>query len=361
MRIVRVFAIVAAGLVSPAAAEEPAVKLEVVTPKARGIIATDLNERGDMVGFEWVEEKGLPGVISQAPFYARGQDVTYLPLLEGYTSTFPAAVSDEGLVVGRASRPVKVGVRVPPVNQAFAWDAASGIRGLGAADGDWSSFATGVTRDGRRISGISVGPERVRACLWERDGDGWRVEVLPHASRLGSNVVAISGSGDYVAAVDGEVPCLWSRDAAGGWTREVLGPIASLIPRAVNDSGMVVGLKHDGQGCTHAVIWSRQGGLETLREPEGFERSEAAAVNNAGVVVGMVDGPAGSETGPRAFVYRDGRMSLIATDHGPSLEAATALNDHGQVAGVVGDDEDDDSEKDKDKPAEPEPAEKPEG
>jgi uncharacterized membrane protein len=331
------------------------VKLEIVTPRDRGIIATDINDRGDVIGFEWVEEKEFPGVIRQAPFYARGEELTYLPLLTGYTATFPAAVSDDGVVVGRVSKPVRPGMPAHLRNQAFLWDVDSGISGLGAAEGDQASFATGVTRDGRRISGFSVGPDRIRACLWEREGDVWRMELLPHESRLGSNVVAISGGGDYVAAVDGEFPCLWSRDPAGGWTRRTLGESASLIPRAVNDSATVVGLRHDGEGRTHAVIWTREHGLESLPKPEGFDRSEATSLNNSGVVVGMVDGPAGAETGPRAFAYRDGRMTLIESADPPRLDAATAINDRGQVAGVV---EEVDEEA---KPDQPEPEEKPKG
>ena len=41
-----------------------------------------------------------PGVIDQVPFFARGKNITYLPSLAGYTATFPAAVSADGVVVG---------------------------------------------------------------------------------------------------------------------------------------------------------------------------------------------------------------------------------------------------------------------
>src|SRR5205807_2237591 len=114
------------------------------------------------------------------------------------TATHPAALSDNGLVVGRASKPAPAGVRVPLRNQAFIWDAETGIHGLGVLKDDSASFACGITRDGRRVSGFSVGENRVRACLWERDGDGWKGTALPHAFQLGSNVVAISDHGKYI-------------------------------------------------------------------------------------------------------------------------------------------------------------------
>jgi uncharacterized membrane protein len=314
--------------------DESARKYQVVTPKADGIAVTAINDRGEVVGFEWVEDKDHPGVLVQAPFLARGKEMAYLPLLKGYTATFPADVSDDGRVVGRASKPAPLGMSVPLRNQAFLWDAEAGIRGLGVLEGDVASFASGISRDGGRISGCSVGPDRVRACVWERDGEVWKGTALPHDFALGSNVIPISDDGRFVAAVDGTIPCLWSRQDWGAWKREILGEPGAIIPRAVNNSGMVVGLRFDGEGRQHAVIWSREQGMTLLAEPAGYVRSEASAVNNAGVVVGFVDGPNGSEVGPNAFVCERGRLRLL-DEGGPHFTMATAINDHGQIAGVV--------------------------
>jgi probable HAF family extracellular repeat protein len=306
----------------------------VVTPKGEGIIATGINGRGDLVGFEWIEDKAHPAVVNQVPFYYKDKRITYLPVLEGYTATFPAAVSDEGLVVGRASKPAGLGARVHLRNQAVVWEARAGIRGLGALEGDSASFACGVSRDGRRISGYSVGDDRMRACVWERAGADWKGTALPHASRLGSTTVAISGDGRLIAAVDGGSPCLWSRDGAGRWTPELIGDPGAFVPRAVNDAGTVVGVQFTGDGLTHAFIWSRRAGAQRLAEPPGYVRSEALSINNQGVAVGMVDGPAGSKIGPNAFAYEGGRLRLL-DEGGPSFGSATAINDRGQVAGVL--------------------------
>lgn len=322
---------------APAQDQPPTRKFQVVTPKDDGIIATDINERGDVIGFEWVEEKELPGVLSQVPFFARegkGEAMTTIPLLPTYTATFPAAVSDTGVVVGRAGKPSPNGVRVPMRFQAFVWDEAEGIRGLGVLPDDWASDAGGVSRDGTRISGYSVGDNRRRACVWDRDGAGWKGTPLPHVDQLRSNVVAMSGDGNHVAAVDGLIPCLWTRGADGSWTREAIGEAGALVPRAVNDSGSVAGLRFTGDGMTHAVLWTREAGCKTLDKPVGFVSSEALAINNRGDVVGIVDGPHGSEIGPNAFVLADGRVRLI-DEGGPFFSSATAINDRGQVAGVV--------------------------
>src|SRR4051812_44572866 len=101
----------ASTLAAAAAPPDPVpARLEVVSPMPLGVIATGINGGGDVVGFEWVEDPKTPGVVEQKPFFARGKEVTYLPLLKGYTATFPAAVSDGGLVAGRAGKPAAPGV-----------------------------------------------------------------------------------------------------------------------------------------------------------------------------------------------------------------------------------------------------------
>ncbi|MHC5540354.1 HAF repeat-containing protein, partial [Singulisphaera rosea] len=193
----RVLLLTTAALMAPlASADEPTKghPIRIVSPKDNGISATGINELGDIIGFEWRENKKYPGMLDQIPFFARGKEITPLPLLQGYTAAFPAAVDENGQVVGRVSRPPSKLSKVMR-NQAFLWDAKSGIRGLGALDGDASSFACGITRDGRCISGYSVGEQRIRACVWEKRGERWEATALPHAARLGSQVVAISDDG----------------------------------------------------------------------------------------------------------------------------------------------------------------------
>ena len=313
-------------------------KYEVVTPKDTGIIGIDINERGDILGFEWVEEKELPGVISQVPFLAKGGKATEMvtiPVLASYTATFPAAVSDDGTVAGHVGRPPgRGGVRIPMTTQAFVWDEAEGMRGLGVLPDDWASVGTAISRDGRRVGGYSVGDNRMRACVWDRDGDIWTATPLPHADQLRSGVVALSPDGKTASAVDGLVPCLWTREPDGTWSREAIGDPSSLFPRAVNDAGQVVGVRHDGEGNDHAVLWTREGGMKTLDKPKGHVNAEAHAINAKGEVVGLTDGPHGSDVGPNGFIYANGKTRIIG-EGGPFFSSATGINDRGQIIGVV--------------------------
>jgi uncharacterized membrane protein len=322
------------GLTALAAAAQPAKNYQLVTPRDIDIVATGINERGDIVGFESTENRKNPGVIDEVPFYASGKDMTHLPLLAGYTATSPAGVSDDGLVVGYVSKPISPVRRGTGSNQAFVWDVRAGIRGIGMPEGDLSSFASGISRDGRRISGYSVGPNRTRACIWERDGEAWKAAVLPESAQLGSTRVPISGDGRFIAAVEADSPCLWTRDASGRWTREVIGKVGSIFPRAVNDAGTVVGARYTPDGLTRAMVWSRSRGLRPLATPLGYVKSEALAVNNRDVIVGMVDGPAGGKLGPNAFVYDEGPLRIL-DEWGPNFASATVINDRGQIGGVL--------------------------
>jgi hypothetical protein len=335
-------AVVVALCLPPAlAAEEPPAKFKpypIVTPKREAIEATGLNARGDMVGFRWMPENGNPDILYQAPILARGAEVTILPLLKTYTANFPAAISDAGVVVGRVSKPAPPNVSVFLRNQAYVWDAKGGVRGLGAAEGDAASFATGISRDGRRISGLSVGNQRVRGCLWERVGEGdsasWKAVVVPGADDLGSNVLAISDDGKRLAAIQKGLPTLWTEDEPGSWSLQTISEIPNgLIPRGVNNAGMIVGRREDGDGSIHAVVWTAEKGLNELEKPPGYAHAWAFAVNNAGIVVGQIDGPRGSKIGPNAYVWEPDRRRILE-EGGPYFTAATAINDAGQIAGV---------------------------
>ena len=330
-RVSHAFAALAVVLI---AADEPARKYQVVSPKDDGIIGMAINGRGDIVGFEWVDDKKAAGVINQDPFFAVGKRLVWLPRLEGFTATFPTGISDNGLVVGRVSKPFRADLRIRLQNQAFVWDEKTGIHGLGVLADDLSSFASAVTRDGRRISGFSVGENRVRPCVWDRDGIAWKISALPIVGKLSSQAVAMSDDGKRLAAVDGSDPCLWTQADSGEWKRETIGDAGSLVPRSVNRSGMVVGVRHTGDGLTHAVIWNRDTGMKVLEKPKGYVRSEALGVNNAGIVVGLIDGLHGTEFGPRGFVYENGRLRII-TEGGPNFAGASAINDNGQITGTM--------------------------
>lgn len=326
--------ILAIGLAALQAQDEPAPKYRLVTPRDNGIAAAAINSSGAIVGGDWYEEEDKPGLMAERPIYAEGKEITPLPLLEGYTATFPLALSDDGRVTGRVSKPAPPNSKTFMRTQAFVWEKGKGIRGLGVLDGDVASIASGIDRAGTIVVGASIGPNRTRVCVWELHQDVWKATALPHDKGMTGSLVAISPNGQLIAALDGALPCLWTRDKSGDWQREAIGGPGEMAPRALNDDGVVIGVGNTPDGMTHARIWTRARGIQTLEKPAGYARSEAIGINNRGAVVGMIDGPHGSEIGPNPFVYENGRLRTL-DELGPNLGIATAINDRNEVAGIV--------------------------
>ncbi|MFO0959449.1 MAG: HAF repeat-containing protein [Isosphaeraceae bacterium] len=326
--------ILALGLILATPQDRAPQKYRLVTPKEDGISAAALNNKGAIVGGEWYEEDDKPGQMAERAIYAEGDEITRIPLLEGYTSTFPLALSDQGRVAGRVSKPAPPNSKVFMRTQAFVWEKGKGIRGLGVLEGDMASMASGISRDGTVVAGATMGQNVMRVCLWQWKDGAWKGMALPFDKGMTGSTVAISPDARNVAALDGALPCLWTRNKSGQWEREVIGGTGEMAPRAVNDSGLVVGVATTPDGLSHAKVWSRDKGMKTLEKPPGYVHSEALAVNNQGVVVGMVDGPHGSEIGPDPFVFEGGKLRIL-DELGPFLGIATAINDRGEIAGVV--------------------------
>jgi len=314
--------------------------IRVVPEKDRHkIVAIGLNSAGDLLAFRWTPENGDENVLEQAPmlFEAKTAKETRIPLLKGYTATLPAALSDTRVVVGRASRPSvnNAGQRLPFPGVAFVWDEKSGIRSLGALPDDTLSHADSISADGTIVTGISIGPNRVRACVWQRKGDTWVIKPLPQETlHLNSQKIAISPNGKYAVGVDGRKPTLWTHGTDGTWTRETIGDTDSMITRAVNDNAFVAGFRfeQDAQTSKNALIWSRETGMKVIEKPKGYVYAELSAINNRNVAVGFVDGPHGSEIGPNACVTENGRLRIFP-EH-PEFSAATAIDDQGNVGGT---------------------------
>jgi probable HAF family extracellular repeat protein len=97
--------------------------------------------------------------------------------------------------------------------------------------------------------------------------------------------------------------------------------------RAVNDRGLVVGVSDTAQGSHHAVLW-RNGRIRDLGTLGGVH-SESNDVNRHGMVVGTSQTSSGAQ---HAFVWKAGRMTDLGT-LGGSEATATAVNDLGWVVG----------------------------
>lgn len=114
--------------------------------------------------------------------------------------------------------------------------------------------------------------------------------------------------------------------------------------KAISDQGWIVGsagLKP--YGSRHAFLY-RNGRMEDLGAPDGFESSDANGINTSGVIVGEASTITGSgflrvDVDSRAYRYRDGVWSDLnaLTDLSGTaiklLTTASAINDTGEIVG----------------------------
>lgn len=108
--------------------------------------------------------------------------------------------------------------------------------------------------------------------------------------------------------------------------------------RAINNKGQFVGESTvpgptPYQPNTHAVLWigpKHSGHWKDLGVPLGFDSSQAVAINNQGMIVGVTKA---DNDRRRALVWREGQKELLPLLAGTVSSAAQGVNDKGEVVG----------------------------
>ncbi|MFT3898534.1 MAG: hypothetical protein QM719_12745 [Thermomonas sp.] len=119
------------------------------------------------------------------------------------------------------------------------------------------------------------------------------------------------------------------REGSGMRALADLGGDASLA-QAINASGTIVGWSYDAGGVLHAVRWDATGAITDLNPPGAI--SEALGINDKGDIVGWVFGATASAS--HAWLWRrDGRQVDLQTLGGAGSQAF-AVNDALVVVGV---------------------------
>ena len=315
-------------------------------------VVTAINSHGAVIGLrEQIDAKTQVG--GQIGFYRNGTTERAVPILEGYTNTEIQALSDTGMVVGYASRPI--GNPRGSIT-AVAWDSSTGkITDLGKPMGDTGSHAQDICADGTRITGYASGsnPARLRPCVWtwNREQATWDVSVLPtmyeYNPFLMTSNVLISPDGQRIAAciVSQQLPGggfeyevhVWQQDQDQAWVnRKVCAKEFRL--KDINNRGMIVGAVNPttSNNISLRPCWvDEQGALHLIKLFPGDVSGEALGIDESGTVVGFSDDPPGPDGGPQAFIYRDGLTKQLELPPQTHFSSAQAINSHGQIGGMM--------------------------
>jgi probable HAF family extracellular repeat protein len=158
-----------------------------------------------------------------------------LGTLGGATSK-ARSVNSFGIITGAADR-------LDGHTRAVVWSEASGIVDIGTSPGDTYGSAWGVNDAGV--------------------------------------VVGISSTNSA-----GGTPAVWTPNGSGGYDVHSFGLIQPDYTYDVNNSGTLVGDRHDAQGNNIPYMWTQASGIVDLPLAASFNRGRATAISNGGTIVG---------------------------------------------------------------------------
>jgi hypothetical protein len=178
----------------------------------------------------------------------------------------------------------------------------------------------------------------------------WTIKVLStlHENNpyLMSGGLMISPDGKRIAGCcteafrpDGNVDSalfLWTETEPDRWERKLLSS-EQLYLRGINDQGEMAGSVRGKTGERQPCYVSPQGDFRLLELLPKDVSGEAKGINNDSVIVGFSDDPIGGDGGPEpCFWKKDAKPNKIAPA-GSWFGMIQAINQTGQMAGVVED------------------------
>ena len=240
----------------------------------------------------------------------------------GGSSSAAAAINRAGVVVGRSQSSAGN-------TKAFVY-ADGAMRSLGTLGGS-NSAAYAINDAGEIVGSASTTNNAATRAFRYRDGVMTEVgSTFGGSSSVATAINQFGGIAGY-ASTSGNASTRAFLLEGGVMTN--LGTLGGASEAtAINDADEVVGRSALASGARHAFYYSA-GALADIGTLGGTN-SEAAGINNWSQIVGVSDVASG---GTHAFLYQAGALrdlnTLLSAGSGWVLEAATAINDAGEIVG----------------------------
>ncbi|WP_143254575.1 HAF repeat-containing protein [Amycolatopsis azurea] len=248
--------------------------------------------------------------------------VTTMQLPPGYYGAGPMGISDNGVVVGTW---ITSGYWMG----SFRWDPDDKVTDLGTLPGgDWT-WAKDISDDGRIITGVAAGHDKVHHAVRWVDG---RPMTRLAPDYLASSPDRTNGHGVSAGFISEnlgarDTPVTWDRDGTMRrleWRENQL-----LWINAVSSTGYVIGSNNRYPPDDRwLLLWAPDGTLTVL--PDDQLSAAAEGVDAEGTVVGSIRGEA-------TVWFRNGERRRLAGLPGGKESKAHFINDRGRVVGSVTD------------------------
>ncbi|HEY6559109.1 MAG TPA: hypothetical protein VI072_17615 [Polyangiaceae bacterium] len=302
------------------ACQAPPVTITDLQDPAPGNFGTarDVNDDGVIVG----------DLAGQAVEFGDAQSFERLPLPPGFVSCIPVGISNDGLIVGDCFQPRTDSVAQQP----FIWDATRAIRpidGLGVGNIVSSMSPNGM------IVGYSGKPGTGSVQPWAYDLHTDTLTELPTPPNSDTLPLDINDAGEAVGSASvsgsGTWAVLWS--GSPPTVTRLASPDCNGEARAINNHGLIVGAIW-GPATNRPVQWSSSTalpvGLPRVPVPTGGGpfQVEVRDVNDEGVIVAQSRYLSGDSGADRGTLWT---ANLTAVDLGIGLPRA--INSSGLVVG----------------------------
>ncbi len=248
-----------------------------------------------------------------------------LGTLPGNVSSLAHSINDSGWVCGDSD------------GEAYVYTPQYGMQGVGYLGSGNSSTLYSINNAGVAVGGsTTLSDSRSHAVIWNPTNGlrnlnstivnppgGW----TPTAAVLINNNGLIAGIGYSNINTSPPSGTEYAFLLNGGTLSAIPNGGGAVYPQAMNASGEVV-----GYGSSGAFEYSTADGMRTIGSL-GWTRTLAFGVNDLGVVVG---GGLLSDGSDAAFLYTDADgmvnlNTLVSMPNGYVLDAATGINDSGQI------------------------------
>jgi probable HAF family extracellular repeat protein len=296
-----------------------------------------LSSDGKTVAGQWGPSASPPSGVYR---WSQSEGFYDISTLTGSGSNISAnGVSNNGVVVG-------VSDNADGNGEAFHWSPGTGTVGMGDfADGFFFSESGAVNDDGTVIVGTGTDDFSNQAFRWTQSSGMVSLGDFPGTLFARTHANGVSGDGNTITGYGFNS---LNQFEAFHWT-ESTGIVGIGVPtgfdgtrgNAISPSGQYIIGQADHADGIGAFIWDAVNGMQVLGSPTASSPFNIAFdVSDTGVVVGLVDGPAGAQA---ALWTIDGQFILIqdmlATIPGLSdwtVEAATGISADGNTILLIG-------------------------